>query len=93
MDWRMPIGREWPILLGIGISTQIAQLYMTRGLQLERSARATTTGTLQIVFAGILGAVVLGEHPDAWSIAGALVIVGSTLVLARVHRTGGPPVQ
>ena len=55
---------------------------MTRGLQLERTARATTTGYLQVAFAVVWGAIFLGEIPDVWTLAGAVTIIGSTLVSA-----------
>jgi drug/metabolite transporter (DMT)-like permease len=80
--WRMPQGGEWLLLLGMAGATQLAQVYMTRGLQAETAVRATTTGYLQIVFAGLWGVVLLGERPSWWTLAGAAVIVGSALVLA-----------
>ena len=78
---RWPTPLEWLVLLGVGVSTQVAQLYMTRGLQMERAGRATSVGYLQIVFAAAWGILFFGEVPDAWSVAGAALIVGSTLVL------------
>lgn len=86
VDWRWPTGWEWLVIAGIGATTQIAQVFMTRGLQIERSARATATGYLQVVFAGAWGVLMLGERPTAWSISGALLIVASTLVLIGTHR-------
>jgi drug/metabolite transporter (DMT)-like permease len=82
---------EWAILLGVGVSTQLAQVYMTRGLQAETAVRATTTGYLQIVFAGLWGALLLHERPSAWTLVGAAVIVGSALVLAfgKAHADVG----
>ena len=80
--WTPPSGSEWLLLIGVAVTTQMAQVYMTRGLQAETAARATTTGYLQIVFAGAWGALLLGERPSAWTLAGAAVIVGSTLLLA-----------
>jgi drug/metabolite transporter (DMT)-like permease len=62
-------------------------VYFTRGLQLERAARATATGYLQIVFAGLWGAAFLGERPSGWTILGAGLIVGSTLLMAWLHET------
>lgn len=81
-----PRGWEWLVLLGVGVSTQIGQVYMTRGLQLEPAGRATAIGYLQIVFAGVWGAIFFAEYPDAWSIAGVLLIIGSTLALAARSR-------
>ncbi|MFN0099820.1 MAG: DMT family transporter [Gemmatimonadaceae bacterium] len=88
-QWEAPTGTEWLLLLGTGITTQAAQTYMTRGLRLETAARATTTGYLQIVFAATWGALVLGEWPPAWTIAGAALIVGSALWLALGKQRGG----
>lgn len=78
---RWPTPLEWLVLLGVGVSTQVAQLYMTRGLQMERAGRATSVGYLQIVFAAAWGILFFGEVPDGWSVAGAALIVGSTLAL------------
>ncbi len=86
LGWLWPTPLEWGILIGIGTTTQIAQVYMTRGLQLEPAGRATAVGYLQIVFAAILGIVVLGERPDAWSVAGAIVIIGGTVLLSLRRR-------
>jgi len=77
-------------LIGVGVTTQLAQVSMTRGLQMERTARATTVGYLQVAFAVIWGALVLGEIPDAWTLAGAVTIIGSILALTwwRADRVG-----
>jgi drug/metabolite transporter (DMT)-like permease len=83
----MPSGAEWIALLGVGITAQAGQVYLTRGLQLEPAGRATAVGYLQIVFAALWGAVFFAEYPDGWAVTGALVILVSTLSLAR-RRTG-----
>lgn len=87
--WVTPTALEWVLLVAIGVTTQVAQMFMTRGLQLERTARATTVGYLQIVFAVAWGALVLGEKPTAWTIAGALVIVSATLGVAWLRSIVG----
>jgi drug/metabolite transporter (DMT)-like permease len=85
-----PTAMEWVVLAGVGITTQIAQIYMTRGLQLEPAGRATAVGYLQIVFAGMWGALFFAEYPDALSLTGAALIVGSTLALAMWRGTPRP---
>ena len=81
-EWVWPNATEWLLLIGVGVTTQLAQVSMTRGLQMERTARATTVGYLQVAFAVCWGALVLGEIPDFWTLAGATTIIGSTLVLS-----------
>lgn len=88
-QWLAPTAWEWVLLVGTGIATQVAQTYMTRGLRLETAARATTTGYLQIVFAGLWGALLLGERPAGWTLAGAALIVGSAVWLALGKHKGG----
>jgi drug/metabolite transporter (DMT)-like permease len=87
--WPTPL--EWLVLAGVGVTTQVAQVYMTRGLQLEPAGRATTVGYLQIVLAGIWGALFFGEIPDLWSVTGAALIIGSTLAIAIWRGATRPP--
>ncbi len=86
--WEWPTGMEWIVLLGIGGMTQLGQVFLTKGLERERAGRAMNVGYLQIVFAAVWGALFFDEIPDLWSVAGGLVIIGSTLLLARTR--GGP---
>jgi drug/metabolite transporter (DMT)-like permease len=84
-QWTWPTWQEWLLLLGIGASTQIAQVELTRGLAKEAAGRATAVGYLQVAFATLFGAVVFGALPDAWSWAGMATIVVS---LAAAGRCG-----
>lgn len=79
--WPTPV--EWLLLLGIGVCTQIAQVLLTKGLQQERAGRAMSMSYIQIVFAAIWGLLFFREVPDLLSIAGAVLIVGGTLLVAR----------
>jgi drug/metabolite transporter (DMT)-like permease len=95
---RLPVGWEWLILLGVGLSTHFGQVFLTRGLQLEPAGRATAVGYLQILFAALWGLLIFGERPDAWTGAGAAVIVLCTWLLTRTRAVtptvapgGGPP--
>lgn len=87
-SWIWPTALDWLLIIGIGVATQLAQTAMTRGLQIEKTARATMTGYTQIVFAGLWGALFFGEHPSVWTVLGAVIILASTLVMAVAHREG-----
>ena len=79
--WVWPTPLEWLILAGVGVATQVAQVHMTRGLQLEPAGRASAVGYLQVVMAAAWGALFFDELPDLVSAAGAVLIVGATLAL------------
>jgi drug/metabolite transporter (DMT)-like permease len=80
--WVQPAGVEWLVLLGVGVSTQIAQVFMTRGLLLETAARATAASYLQVVFAAGWGALLLAEAPDLATGLGSALIGCGLLLLA-----------
>ena len=82
MVWRWPLWWEWLILLGIGVTTQLAQIAMTRGLHLERAGRAMSMNYLQIVFAFGWGIFLFNERPDLWALGGTALILSSAVVVA-----------
>jgi drug/metabolite transporter (DMT)-like permease len=43
-----PTGTEWLVLVGIGLATQLGQVYLTKGLREEPAGRALAVGYLQI---------------------------------------------
>lgn len=85
--WIAPDGREWLLLLGIGITTQLAQLQLTKALARETAGRATAVGYLQVAFATLFGAIGFQAWPGAWSWAGMATIVGSLLLASRWRPT------
>ncbi|MEM1054148.1 MAG: DMT family transporter [Bacteroidota bacterium] len=82
-NWTMPSGEGWLLLLGIGITTQVGQIYLTKSLHLLPAGRATAIGYVQIVFAFGLGVVFFGTIPNVWSVVGAGLVLASVLLLGR----------
>jgi drug/metabolite transporter (DMT)-like permease len=76
-----PTAVEWLILAGLGIVTQIAHVFMTKGLHAERAGKAMSMSYVQILFALIWGLVFFGEIPSLWGLAGATLVVGGTLLV------------
>jgi drug/metabolite transporter (DMT)-like permease len=83
-----PTRGEWLALLGVGVTAQAAQLLMTHGLKRERAGRAMAVGYLQIVFAGLWGALFFAEIPGPWSFAGAALVVAGTWMIGRRATSG-----
>ena len=81
--WVWPTATGWLLLLGIGVTVQVAQILLTRGLALVPAGRGTTIGYVQIVFAALWGLLLFGETPSGWTLAGAGLIVVSTASLLR----------
>jgi drug/metabolite transporter (DMT)-like permease len=85
-NWHAPTWDEWLLLIGIGIATQLAQTSMTKGLQVEKTARATMVGYVQIIFAGAWGALLFKEAITLWTITGALIVLAGMLSLLVVRK-------
>lgn len=88
--FEMPTGWEWVLLLAIGVVTQIAQVYMTKGLHLEKASTATSISYLQIAFAFAWGLMLFDESPAASSYWGTGLVVGGTLFISMARRARGP---
>lgn len=85
--WVWPEPHEWLVLLALGVTTQIAQVCLTRGLHVLPAGRGTAVGYVQIAFAMMWGAVVFGESVDAVSLGGAaLVVLGLAILVATQPR-------
>ncbi|MFO0612951.1 MAG: DMT family transporter [Polyangiaceae bacterium] len=78
----MPAPLDWVLLLGIGVTTQIAQVFMTKGLVSEPAGRATAMSYLQVAFAYAWGLLFFGERPNALGAVGAVVVALATIGLS-----------
>jgi drug/metabolite transporter (DMT)-like permease len=88
--WKTPDWRGWLLLLGIGVTTQISQVFLTRGLAVVPAARGTTVGYIQIVFASMWGWLLFHETPTVWTFAGAVLVILSTLLILGRSATIDP---
>ena len=79
-DFVMPQGNTWWILLMVGVATQIGQIGLTKAMQTEGAAKATSFSYLQVVFAVVFGMVFFAEWPTLWTLLGALCILAAALI-------------
>ena len=82
-DFVWPEGVEWLLLLGIGLTTQIGQVSLTRGLTVLPASRGTALSYLQVVFAAAWGVLIFHEKPDVWTLSGGALVILSSIWLAR----------
>jgi len=85
-DFVMPDARGWLLLVAIGAVTQLAQVFMTLGLAIERAGRATAVGYLQVCFAMIWQLLVFDAQPATTTIAGAALVIAGTLVVSAASK-------
>jgi drug/metabolite transporter (DMT)-like permease len=89
-----PTTWEWLVLAGVGVTTQVAQWFLTRGLSLVPAGRAITVGYSQILFAALWGILFFAEYPDLWTIAGAfLVVLGTAFVSFPEKKAVSIPIR
>jgi drug/metabolite transporter (DMT)-like permease len=86
-----PRGAEWLVLLGVGVTTQAAQICLTRGLSLVPAGRAITIGYAQILFAALWGVLFFSEYLDLWTILGTCLIIMGTAIVSIRGRTVSTP--
>lgn len=81
-DFVWPRANDWLILAGIGVSTQVGQVFMTKALMIERASRATAVGYIQICFAVIWQLVVFAQWPALGTVLGAALVIAGTLAVS-----------
>lgn len=74
-DYVVPNGKEWLILLIIGVFTQFAQVLMTKALHADNTATITPFKYFGSIYAFLLGLLLFDEVISFYGIAGMLLIL------------------
>lgn len=86
----VPTLTEVLLLVAIGVTVQVAQLFMTRALHREAASKVTAIGYTQVAFAFLFGALFFGESLTLLSTAGALLVIGGALLVTVKPRPVPP---
>ena len=70
-------------MLALGTTFGIAQLMMIRGFAHAPAALLAPLSYVQIVSATIFSVAVFHEVPDAWTLLGIVMIIGSGIYVVR----------
>jgi drug/metabolite transporter (DMT)-like permease len=92
-DFVIPSLWECIALLGVGLTTQAGQVWLTRGLALLPASRATAFSYAQVIFAALWGVLFFGEIPSLMTGLGACLIIGGTLSVAMRPIESGTPTE
>lgn len=90
--WQAPTWAEFGLMVLIGSLGASGQFCMIRGFRVGEATAVVPFEYSQLLFAGIFGYVLFGNIPTQNTLAGAVLIVASTLYIAlREARLGKKP--
>lgn len=81
--WRWPTPLDWLYVAAIGLFATFGQYCMVRAFDAADVSFVAPFDYLRLPFSAGLGFLIFQEWPTWWTLAGALVIVGSTFYIAR----------
>lgn len=79
--WVTPDGRQWLLLIAIGLISAVAQLLMTEAYRRGETTLLAPFEYAGIIWTGLLGILIWSEWPDGWSLVGFAVLVGAGLFI------------
>jgi drug/metabolite transporter (DMT)-like permease len=79
----MPTLLQWLGFAATGVLGTLAHYSLTRAFALSDISATQSLRFLDLVWASILGWLVFGDVPSQWTWAGAVVILGATVWIAR----------
>ncbi|MEQ9262608.1 MAG: DMT family transporter [Owenweeksia sp.] len=79
-SWVTPIGYEWPLLLLMGVLTQIAQLYMTKALQAAEINEIVNLKYLGIVLALTFDFLIFSVEYQFMALIGILLVLSGVVL-------------
>ncbi len=81
-----PLGLDWVWLLGVGVLTQLGQIWVTKGLSYLPAAKATSLNYVQVLFAASWGWIWFNESITAFTCMGAALVLGASFISLSSRR-------
>ena len=86
LQWQWPDALGWTLLIATAVLAALAHYALIKALGYAEAVAVQPYSYTTLVWVTILGAVVFGQFPDAWTIAGAAIIVSSSLYAWHIDR-------
>ena len=74
-QWRWPDPTAWGLLIAIALLGALAHYALIKALDHADAGAVQPYSYTMLVWAAVLGALVFGDIPDHWTLAGAAIIV------------------
>ena len=88
--WQAPSLSQWGLLAAVGLLGIASQAMIIRAYRSGEASFVAPFDYLKLILAGLIGFLVFAEIPDHWTVAGAVIIVGSTFYIARREAAQRP---
>lgn len=82
--WQTPDAHGWILLLTLAVTAALGHFLLIKALEFAPASLLQPFNFTLLVFASTVGYFAFGDVPDVWTVAGAIVIVGSGIY--TVHR-------
>ena len=82
----LPVGVDWIWILGIGITTQLGQIWITKGFRLLPAAQASAINYVQVLFASIWGIMLFNEPVKVQALLGGIFVLSATLISIKSRK-------
>lgn len=92
--WSAPQLTDWAIFLGLGVFGAAGQFCLIRALTVAEAGAVAPFGYSGVIYSTLWGLIAFGEVPDAYTMLGALVIVGAGVYVwhREVRASSAAPV-
>ena len=81
--WQTPTLQDWVLLALVGALGSLGQGIVVRAYTVGEATAVAPFDYVRMIYAIAVGILIFNEWPDAWTLVGALIIVGSALYIAR----------
>ena len=79
-DYHPMTGRQWLCLIMAGVAASLGQFGITSAYKFAPAKEISVFDYTQVIFAAILGILFLNETPNAWSVVGYVIIIGTAFI-------------
>lgn len=89
--WQPVTGYQWWLLFWVAFFSTVSHLFLARAFMRAEMTILMPFDFTRLIFVGIFAYFLFGETMDAYTVVGALIIVASTIVIARRETSIATP--